>query len=918
MLRAVTAWLLALAIFAPSAAHGEPNRRRVNGRAGAQSVQALPFTLSPIVEVFDGEDRVVATAAGYRQYRHQTSCVISAISGNIKCAHRAGDGHSTETDQIVIGTSTDRGVTWSDRRTEVTAFADNVNFQEIASIGQNGDRLWLVGADVNNTPLPTTRVCWTSYSDDDGATWSPKSFNVPNPGTAFTTCGGGKGIYTANNGDLLFGGYWSDVATAPRYTSGIFRSTDNGVTWAVTATLAGLAGVVQPEEPNCGRLSGSTHLCLLRYDTDPPSCTPSSACGLVYATRSTDDGVTWSTPVAVYPGRGTPSWGRLTNGVIVAANRSRGNGTYGDPAEGWRGELYYSLDGGVTWRYGGLFQHPLDGPNGPPDLAGHGYMGAALVEVDTNVLGILSSQEPGVTAFSQAGLYWRYLAWSGSDPFYRDMYRSNASLRFPVGGGAYLDYGTMSTLNNATRWVITYRWRYPYNTTDLTNPTGDQVHLSRHPAGQRHLDLRVGASQRYYVYLGQNLATNAIWTSASLTSQLTSSPWNHMTVVYDGGGATNADRIHVYHNGTNITAGGSFTGTMPAAMTAPTSAVWQIGANAGLNTARGVIDDLVIWTNVQCDDECASRLYANGSPGDYRTTILGSPQVYFDFENTYTDRMGNWGTPTVTGGMTFTQRSGAVRYGNSFADYPPWFLRTLDPPWDTLLTQRTTAGPTAFTVTPSEATGWTETGIDITNFGTPTITGSEPSSTTLVSGGTLSDPAGLFTDNGTIRVFNRDNGWLVHVINQVTPNPFQVRGTILALAFDFDTIPDPGQYNPKGLLNLLGWVQDPTDAVASGWYWCVDTTCTALGDAAPRDGRRYGAAMSVRAGQSTGNRILIDLSNRQYPRVVDVGTMTVSDVDRFLEINGSQGEFGVIATRTLQCFAAWDTGAFIDGLLAYP
>lgn len=908
---------LALASIAVTA---EAAQRPRKARAWQPTLSAaVPYTASRILEVYDGGDRVVATSAGYLQYRHQPSCVISETSGDILCAHRAGSSHSSETDQIVVIRSSDMGITWSDRRTEVTTHADNTAVQEIAALGQDGARLWLLGADVNNTPLPATRVCWTSYSDDDGATWSAKSFNVPSPGTNFTTCGGGMGPYRASNGDLLAAGYWNDTALT-RYTSGIFRSTNDGVTWTVTATLAGLSGTTQYEEPNCNRLRGtSTHVCLMRIDNEPQPCT-GAQCGQIVVVRSTDDGATWSTPTLAFLGRGTPPWVELTNGVLVATTRSRGSGTYDAADEGWRGVVYYSRDQGVTWSGGAEFQHPLDGPDGPPNMRGGPYMGAALVECWANVACVMSGQEPGVTAYSQGGLYWRYLAWEGSSPFYSDFYASDYAIRFPAGGGGYLNYGAQNTLNAATRWVLTFRWRYPYNATDLTNPTGDQVIVSRHPAGQRHLDVRVGSSQRLFVYVGATLSTFALWTSASLSSQMTSAPWMHVAIVYDGTESTNATRLRTYVDGVEVTSGGAFTSaSVPANMTSPTTALWQIGANAGTNTARGVVDDLAIWTGVECDLECVTRLRGNNGPGDLRTTILGTPAVYIDGEDaTFADRMGNWGTPTNTGAVSRTQRSGAVRYGNPTSDYPTWFLAQAGAPWSTLLTTRTSAAGSAspFTVTPS-GTSWAESGINATFFGSPTITASLPGYVQLVSGGTLGDPAGIFSDDGSLRVFDPAAGFIVHTTNSATPSTFGVRGTILALASAFDTIPDPGQFNPKGLVDLVGWVHDPTDAVASGWYWCVDATCTALGDAAPRDGRRYSAIMAVEAGAATGQRLLVDRSRRYVPVIADSGAFTVSSPTRFLEINASQGEFGVVATRTLQCHAATDTLACIDGVLEY-
>lgn len=895
--RALVAGLALASIVVAAEAAQRP--RKARGWQPTLSA-AVPYTASRILEVYDGEDRVVATAAGYLQYRHQPSCVISETSGDILCAHRAGSSHSSETDQIVVIRSSDMGITWSDRRTEVTTHADTTTLQEIAALGQNGARLWIVGADVNNDPLPATRVCWTSYSDDDGATWSAKSFNIPSPGSNFTTCGGGMGPYLASNGDMIFAGYWNDTAQT-RYTSGIFRSTDDGVTWTVTATLAGLTGTTQYEEPNCNRLRGtSTHVCLMRIDNEPQPCT-GAQCGQIVVVRSTDDGATWSTPTLAFLGRGTPPWVELTNGVLVATTRSRGTGTYGDADEGWRGVVYYSRDQGVTWSGGAEFQHPLDGPDGPPNLTGHGYMGASLVECWPDVACVMSSQEPGVTAYSQAGLYWRYLAWSGSSPFYSDFYTSDYAIRFPVGGGGYLNYGAQNTLNGATRWVLTFRWRYPYNTTDLTNPTGDQVIISRHPAGQRHLDVRIGASQRLYVYTGATLSTLATFTSASLSSQITSAPWLHVVVVYDGTESTNATRLRTYVQAAEITAGGTYSGTIPATMTSPTTALWQIGANAGSNTARGVVDDLAIWTGVECDPECVRRLYANGAPGDLRTTALGAPAVYIDGEDsTFSDRMGAWGTPTNTGGVSRTQRSGAVRFGNTMATLPSWFVSTLAATGQALVLQEDTAPGTSspYYLTPS-GTSWTESGVDWwlnTEAGcgactAPTITTSLPSYTQLVSTDSVLGTAGVFLANfgtGLPRPLTVAGGATFAAHVRYATNVFGDRGALGIVATNYDTV----GFEPCQAENVVGYCHDSVDAVVDGWRFCVDTnTCTNLGTAAPRDARDYYVLMGWEAGATTGYAALIDLANPYVPRLAhEASAFTLPSSGSYtIEINASPG-----------------------------
>ena len=901
-------WLLLIAGLVTNAG-AEATRRRPNGRGAMADTQtALPYSLSRIIELNSANDRDPATNANYRMYRHQPSMIVSPISGDLIAAHRCGESHAGETDSICITRSRD-WLSWSTRVDELIPFGDDTTMQEIASIGiGTGNRLWLIGMDVNLTPGPSTRRCWTSFSDNDGVSWSAKSFNIPETGTAnVTTCGGGKGIYTANNGDLVTAGYSVDLVPPTRYVSHLFRSTNNGVTWTVTATLAidTVDQTDQFEEPNCDRLRGtSTHMCLLRVDNEPLVAVDPNR-GNIYMVRSTDDGVTWSAPVLIYQGRGTPAWGELTNGVLIAGNRSRGTGVYGAADEGWRGELWYSLNDGVSWTRGGEFQYGIDGPD---DLRGGPYMGSTFVECGTNVMCIMSSQEVGTTAYSQGGLQFRYLTWGAAVPFFSDFQTSDYALRFPVGGNAALDYGAQTTLSGVTAWTMTFNWQYFYNATDLCVPTGDQPIVARNAVGGRHIDVRMLSNRRIQITLGTSLTTIASWTSPTNLPEMVCGPRMHVIISYNGAAAA-ADRIEVRVNN-RLISGPTISGTLPASMTSPTLGTWAIGTTA----TRGALDDFAIWPNQSCGVDCALVLYSAGTPGDYRNTLLGTPAVYIDGETAnFSSRVGSWPVPTVTGGMTRIARAGATRFSNPTATYPSWFLSSLGEPYATMLANRTTIGTSPFTVRPGNP--WVETGIDIFNFGTPTLTSFAPFAQNLDSGATLGDPAGYFTDQAS-PVVNPVNGFLIHTINEATPNILDIRGTILAIASQFDLIADPGQFNPKGLVDLVGWVHDPTDAVASGWYWCVGATCTALGDEAPRDGRRYGAMLATYANTGTGYRLLIDLSNPQRPRVADQGTFVLSLIARFIEINASQGQFAVIAARLLRMFAATDTQAIIDGVLA--
>jgi hypothetical protein len=656
MRRSILATALVALVLASIPHETSATRRRGNGRGFGSNQSStpatpLPFEFSPITELFDGLDR--NSGGSYRTYRHQPTITRAPISGDLLVSMRAAAGHSGADDAITVIRSPDEGLSWSDRRTEVT-FSNDALWQEVASISTVGSRVWLAGSDVDViAPLTApTRTCWTAYSDDDGVTWSAKSFNVPVSGTNFTTCGNNTGIYEAANGDLVLPGYANDIAQTA-YNMHLYRSTDNGVTWVVGATIAASAPN-QYEEAGCVRVA-STHTCLLRVDNtggvDPNR-------GIIYSTRSTDDGVTWSAPLFAFNGRGTPALVRLTNGTMVATNRSRGTSVIG-PDEGFRGQIFWSRDEGLTWEGGTEFMWPIAGL--PAEgLRGGGYMGAGLIETTTpNVVGVIWSQDSVAPVNTQATLDWRTLAFDGAAAPTYD--RSEYALRMPDAGAAYLDYGANDLLNGSTAWTMSFYLRRIYTPSGSTWAGTDEHIIGRRVAStQFHVSVLLQASRRIQVWIGNTLTSAAFWTSPTNVAELDNGQRIVVTVRFDGGGATNADRLRVWFNGREATTDGVFSGAaIPTVMTSPTTAPWQIAASNGASTMRStVIDNVAIWPTLAFDPADIGYLWANGIPGRVDLSPLGMPAVWLRFENDTTNSGsdGTWGTPTVTGSPFYVRR----------------------------------------------------------------------------------------------------------------------------------------------------------------------------------------------------------------------------------------------------------------------
>ena len=668
---AVGALVLGLGICA--AEQADASRRRYNGR-GKPSMTNLPsflrLNLGTPQELFSADDRNNSNAF-YRTYSNAPSVAI-APDGSILAAVRRAASHATADDAVaLIRNQRGHGLSWDDRRTEVT-YSNDASYQEFAAISTIGDRMWMVGT---NATLggSTPRECWTAYSDDSGVTWqSPnpalvrpghatKTYNIPRPGSHFTTCVN-TGIYEADNGDLVDVIYWNDTAQT-RYIAGMIRSTDNGVTWTVSATIADMGSLgtqLQFEEPGCLRFPNTaTHLCLLRVDNGPNPSIADPNTGDIMMTRSTDDGATWSAPVTVFQGRGTPAILRLDDGTLIATTRSRGQ-TSGSVTTGFRGVMYYSQDSGTTWSYGGEFQNPIDGPD---EMYGGSYQGAAMVQLRSNVAGIISTQEVTSTANANSGVFWQEVSTTSEDPPTYDY--SPSALMFPSDGSADLNFGTNDLLNGATSWTISFWFRKEARVSVTNWVAADEVILARSTAGQRHLDIRFQTTRSMQILIGATLSTLATWTAPTNVAWLDNSQRTVLTIVYNGAGATNADRLRIFADGDEVTSAGTFSGTVPANMTTPTSTPWMVGSITGSNRLRNTaLDTFAIWPGVRARPEDAISLWSYGIPIEVGTTLLGPPAVLHQFDgsldNTGTDT--TWGPPTVTGSFTYRTRSYSRRY----------------------------------------------------------------------------------------------------------------------------------------------------------------------------------------------------------------------------------------------------------------
>ena len=173
------------------------------------------------------------------------------------------------------------------------------------------------------------------FSTDNGRTFGA-AVQVNPSGLAYTDACSGPVIGCAN-GDLLVALYGQDAADE-YHSAVVCRSDDGGATWGASTTIADgpatIGNTLGAEseghfyEPFLLRLANGDIIAAVRHSREK-----------VWIVRSTDDGVTWGTPVNTnVPGGGRPAIAQVSTGGIVLCNRTD---TY----------IWYrtSWDNGITW-----------------------------------------------------------------------------------------------------------------------------------------------------------------------------------------------------------------------------------------------------------------------------------------------------------------------------------------------------------------------------------------------------------------------------------------------------------------------------------------------------------------------------------------------------------------------------------------
>ena len=227
--------------------------------------------------------------------------------------------------------------------------------------------------------------------------------------------------------------------------------------------------------------------------------------------------------------------------------------------------------------------------------------------------------------------YWPLGDNSASDPLAQPNVSVDDASVFDFDGiNDYIDVGDMSQLSNASAITVSLWF----------NPAGNSNKLLLDfKEGSSRITVQRVSNSQIYLYVNTVYAVYNITTSTS--------NWYNLGYVFDGSGASDADRLKLYINGSEISAS-SFSGTVPSSIGAFTSAMdRKIGSlNNGSFSWLGSINEVAIFTSAKSSSDITS-IYNSGVPGDLSSL---NPTAWWKLDqsaNWEADTAGNWQIPNA-------------------------------------------------------------------------------------------------------------------------------------------------------------------------------------------------------------------------------------------------------------------------------
>ena len=174
---------------------------------------------------------------------------------------------------------------------------------------------------------------------------------------------------------------------------------------------------------------------------------------------------------------------------------------------------------------------------------------------------------------------------------------SNYSLSFD-GTDDYVDLGNLSSIgiSNASAASVSMWFKKDGN--------GNYI-LFELKEGASRVAIQSYLSNSLYIYI------NGV--SYNVATTVANNEWHNIILAFDGTGASNADRLKLYFNGSNIT-GGTYSGTVPTAVGAFTSSMTSnLGRTPTTAYFDGKIDETAIWSSALTQAQVI-QVYNNGYP----------------------------------------------------------------------------------------------------------------------------------------------------------------------------------------------------------------------------------------------------------------------------------------------------------------
>lgn len=303
------------------------------------------------------------------------------------------------------------------------------------------------------------------------------------------------------------------------------------------------------------------------------------------------------------------------------------------------------------------------------------YYGNASATSQQNVTDVWSNGYAGVWHLDEASGSFQDSTSNNYDSTYFDRTygasgKINKAANFATSGS--LRVGDVTALNSTQhftfdRWI--YYNEFTHNTYTMLKYTADYAHYLTENINSGTIRLTI-----------DNVSANFGYTNQA-NSGLTLSSWHHLVWVYDGTGATNADKIKMYVDGSQKSL--SFTGTVSSVTSDYTGQSFAF-SNGG---PRHSLDETRVYSSSVNADWIATEYANQNSPETFMSFSMEASNISYASPTATgggiidTTWNGGWGTPngfasTVTiptnTSINYQMRSSAVG-GSTDGDWTSWY-----------------------------------------------------------------------------------------------------------------------------------------------------------------------------------------------------------------------------------------------------